>query len=95
MTSTLCERLGGVERLAAIVEDSIDRLAADPVLAHRFRGQDLPRLKELGVRFLCATSEELVAATGDVIAALEEHGVRSAEINEMVSILQSLKGVTK
>lgn len=54
MTETLYQRLGGAERIAAIVEESIDRHAVNPVLAPRFRGRDLPQLKRLGTQFFCA-----------------------------------------
>ncbi len=54
MAETLYQRLGGAERIAAIIEDSIDRHAVNPLLAPRFRGKDLPRLKELGMQFFCA-----------------------------------------
>ncbi|MDT3678968.1 MAG: group 1 truncated hemoglobin [Burkholderiaceae bacterium] len=54
MTETLYQRLGGVERITAIVEDAIDRHAVNPVLAPRFRGRDLPKIKQLGVQFFCA-----------------------------------------
>lgn len=54
MAATLYERLGGTERIAAIVEESIDRHAVNPVLGPRFRGKDLPRLKQLGTQFFCA-----------------------------------------
>lgn len=54
MADTLYDRLGGAERIAAIVEDAIDRHAVNPVLAPRFRSKDLPRLKRLGTQFFCA-----------------------------------------
>jgi len=54
MAETLYQRLGGAERIAAIVDDAIDRHAVNPVLAPRFRGKDLPRLKQLGTQFFCA-----------------------------------------
>jgi hemoglobin len=54
MAETLYGRLGGAERIAAIIDEAIDRHAVNPVLAPRFRGKDLPRLKELGVQFFCA-----------------------------------------
>lgn len=56
MPETLYQRLGGAERIAAIIEDAIDRHAVNPVLAPRFQGKDLPRLKHLGVQFFCAGS---------------------------------------
>jgi len=90
--ATLCERLGGAERISVLVEDSIDRLAVNPVLAGHFRGKDLPRLKQVGLQFLTVGAPELGAVAHDVIAALEEHGVARAEIDEIVRILNSLKG---
>ena len=51
---TLYERLGGAARIAAIVDDAVDRHAVNPALAPRFADKDLPQLKERGARFLCA-----------------------------------------
>lgn len=56
MNAPLYERLGGAERIAAVVEDALDRHAANPLLAPRFRGKDLPRLKQLGAQFFCMGS---------------------------------------
>ncbi|WOB06009.1 group 1 truncated hemoglobin [Piscinibacter gummiphilus] len=56
MQDTLYQRLGGAERIAAVVEDALDRHAANPLLAPRFRGKDLPRLKQLGTQFFCMGS---------------------------------------
>ncbi len=54
MTESLYQRLGSVERIAAIVDDAVDRHAVNPLLAPRFRGKDLPRLKQLATQFFCA-----------------------------------------
>ena len=54
MAETLYQRLGGAGRIAAIVEDAVDRHAVNPVLAARFRGKDLPRLARLGTDVLCS-----------------------------------------
>lgn len=53
MTDSLYQRLGGAERVAEIIDDVFDRLAANPLLAPRFRDKDLPLLKVLGNRFFC------------------------------------------
>ena len=53
---SLYERLGGAERIAVIVDDALDRHAVNPLLAPRFRGKDLPRLKQLGTQFFCMGS---------------------------------------
>ncbi len=95
MAETLYQRLGGAERIAAIIEDSIDRHAVNPILAPRLRGKDLPRLKDLGVQFLCAlnmSEQELAAAIDDIAAALSVQGIAPGEVNEVVGILYSLKG---
>lgn len=54
MTESLYHRLGGAERIGAIIDEAIDRHATNPALAPRFRGKDLPRLKRLGTQFFCA-----------------------------------------
>ncbi|HVK32874.1 MAG TPA: group 1 truncated hemoglobin [Burkholderiaceae bacterium] len=56
MTQSLYQRLGGAERIAVIVDDLVDRHAVNPVLAPRFRGKDLARLKALATQFFCMGS---------------------------------------
>lgn len=56
MTETLYHRLGGAERIGAIVDDALDRHAVNPLLAPRFKGKDMPRLKQLGTQFVCMGS---------------------------------------
>lgn len=53
MTASLYERLGGAEAIAAVVDDFVDRHAVNPVIAPRFRGKDLPKLKQIGTQFFC------------------------------------------
>lgn len=53
MSETLYQRLGGTERIAAVVDDALDRHAVNPFLEPRFRGKDLPRLKVLATQFFC------------------------------------------
>lgn len=54
MTASLYQRLGGAAGIAAIIDDAVDRHAANPVLESRFRGRDLPQLKSLAVSFVGA-----------------------------------------
>lgn len=56
MTANLYQRLGGAAGVAAIVDNAIDRHAANPLLAPRLRGRDLPHLKTLSEVFLSARS---------------------------------------
>ncbi|MBU6259679.1 MAG: group 1 truncated hemoglobin [Burkholderiales bacterium] len=53
MTATLYERLGAAEGIAKIVDDFVDRHAANPLLAPRFQGRDLAKSKRLGTQFMC------------------------------------------
>ena len=54
VTASLYLRLGGASGVPAVVDDAVDRHAANPTLAPRMRGLDLPQLKALGVGFLSA-----------------------------------------
>jgi hemoglobin len=56
VNTTLYQRLGGAAGVADVVDDAVDRNAADPALAPRFRGQDLPQIKTLVVSLLSAAS---------------------------------------
>lgn len=49
MTQPLHQQLGGLPRLGPVVDELVDRHAANPALAPRFRGQDLPQLKALSL----------------------------------------------
>jgi hemoglobin len=50
----LYDRLGGAAAVAAVVDDTVDRLASNPLLVEMFYGRDLPQLKALGVSLLSA-----------------------------------------
>ncbi|MDE2456648.1 MAG: group 1 truncated hemoglobin [Burkholderiales bacterium] len=53
MTASLYERLGSAEAIAKIVDDFVDRHAANPLLAPRFQGRDLAKAKRHGTQFMC------------------------------------------
>ncbi|MDP2451118.1 MAG: hypothetical protein Q8M93_19685 [Polaromonas sp.] len=54
MKTCLYDRLGGAAAVAAVVDDAVDRHAANPALAPLFCGKDLPQLKALGVSVFSA-----------------------------------------
>lgn len=54
MNACLYDRLGGAAAVAAVVDDAIDRHAANPALAPLFCGKDLPQLKALCVSVFSA-----------------------------------------
>jgi len=47
VNASLYDRLGGAAVVAALVDDAVDRLAANPALAPPFCGKDLPQLRAL------------------------------------------------
>lgn len=53
MDTSLYQRLGQAEGIAAIVDKAVDRHAVNPLLAPRFSGRDLPRAKQMGALFFC------------------------------------------
>ncbi len=74
VSASLYQRLGGAVVVAAIVDDMVDRHAANPALTLQFQGQDLPQLKTLAVTFLSASTggprERLAADPGPWYAGL-------------------------
>jgi len=54
VNASLYDRLGGATGVAALVDDAVDRLAANPALAPPFCGKDLPQLGALGVSVFSA-----------------------------------------
>nr|HEX4316449.1 hypothetical protein [Kofleriaceae bacterium] len=60
----LYDRLGGQRAIVAVVDDFIDRVAADSRINLRFFNTDLPRLKTLLVEFVCAATNGPCKYTG-------------------------------
>lgn len=53
---TLYERLGGQPAIAAVIDDFIANVAADPAINKRFASADIPKLKKLLVEQVCEAS---------------------------------------
>lgn len=85
MKPSLYQRLGGAAGVAAVIDSAVDRHAANPALAPRFHGQDLPELKVRGVSFLSAASGGPGHGTPHV-AALQHVGMGfgAAELQAVV-----------
>jgi len=49
-STSLYERLGGMDAIRFVVDDLYERLVADPVVAHHFDPERLPSLKAAQVR---------------------------------------------
>lgn len=93
MSAFLYDRLGGAAAVAAVVDDAVDRHAANPALAPLFCGKDLPQLKALGVSIFSAS----VGGPGADAAgpALSDTGMRfsPAELQAMVGdMTEALRG---
>ncbi len=54
MNACLYDRMGGATAVAAVVDNTVDRLASNPLLVDKFYGRDLPQIKALGVSLLSA-----------------------------------------
>lgn len=89
---TLYERLGGAERIAAIVEEALDRHAVNPALAPRLRGKDLPRLKERLALFFCAGAGGPQRYDGDLRAA---HAGLNVNEQELVAAMDDIVAAMK
>lgn len=50
---SLYDRLGGTPGIAAIVDDFVTNIAADPAVNRRFSGTDIPKFKRLLVEQIC------------------------------------------
>lgn len=86
---SLYQRLGGTAGVAAVIDDAVDRHAANPALAARFHGLDLPELKAQGVSFLVAASggPERGPDLGSPAGPAQQHagmGFSSAELQAVV-----------
>ena len=66
----LYDRLGGAAAVVAVVDDALDRHAANPTLAQCFRDKDLPQLKALGVSVFIprVTAPHSTQAAGPALA---------------------------
>jgi len=54
VNASLYDRLGGATAVVAVIDNAVDRHAANPALASLFCGKDLPQLKALGVSVFSA-----------------------------------------
>jgi hemoglobin len=80
-TKTLYERLGGYDAIAAVANDLLPRLRADPLLGRFWahRGEDgVTREKQLLIDFLCASAGGPVYYRGRDMA-LSHRGMRISE----------------
>lgn len=91
---SLYDRLGGADAVAAVVDDAVDRHAANPALAPLFCGKDLPELKALGVSVFSARVGG-PCSTEAAVAALRDAGMSfgPAELQAVIGdMTEALRG---
>jgi len=88
MAETLYQRLGGAERIAEVIDEAVDRHAVNPLIATRFAGKDLPKLKRLASQFFCMGSGGPAAYEGrDMRAA---HAGMNISEQELVAAIDDI-----
>jgi hemoglobin len=81
---TLYQRLGGQDAITAVVDDAVDRIAADPRINGRFGGTGIPHLKARLVELLCLRSGGPCVYTGrDMAGAHEGMNIRDDEFDAL------------
>lgn len=72
MEQTLYERLGGRDRIAAIVSDLINLHLSNPAIATRFRQFDVAEMKRKATEFMCMGTGGPEAYTGKGLVKTHE-----------------------
>jgi len=86
--ATLYQRLGGQAAIAAVVDDTIARISADPRINERFRNSDTLRLKNGLVELLCDRTGGPCTYRGRSMAdAHEGMNIRDDEFDALVDDL--------
>lgn len=84
----LYERLGGKPAITAVVEDFVDRVAADDRINGKFASTDIPRLKMLLVEQICQASGGPCTYPGRSMKATHAGmGVSNADFDALVGDL--------
>ena len=61
---TLYQRLGGMPGIAAVTDDFVDNVRADPLIGKRFQGVDIDHTKAMLTELICKGSGGPCAYTG-------------------------------
>ncbi len=85
---SLYTRLGGVDAIRAVVDDFVDRVAADARINAFFRGVDIPNLKRLLTEQICQASGGPCSYSGrSMRVAHTGMGLTDAHFNALVQDL--------
>lgn len=87
--TSLYERLGGREKIAAFVDDAVERLLVDERIAHHFNNTDVPNLKAQLTDQICQlTGGPCVYQGLDMESAHFGLDITEAEFNALVEDFQ-------
>lgn len=88
--TTLFDDLGGREKISAFTADLVDRIKADPRIAHFFDETDMPRLHDRLTDMFCHLSGEKRRYRGaNMYRAHEKLGITDAAFNAVVEDLEA------
>jgi hemoglobin len=83
---TLYQRLGGTPGIAAVVDDFVDNVRADPMIGKRFQGVDIDHTKAMLTELFCKASGGPCAYTGRSMKDTHRGmDISDAEFNAMAS----------
>lgn len=87
---SLYARMGGAPVVQAFVNETVDRMASNPLTKHQFEGSNLRRIKSKLAEQVCLLSGGGCAYTGDSIKdSHANHHISEAEFYTLVDILRS------
>ncbi len=82
---SLYQRLGGTPGIAAVMDDFVDNVRADPAINKRFAGSDIPHTKQMLTELVCQSSGGPCKYTGRSMKEIHRGmDIREDEFNAMV-----------
>lgn len=83
---TLYQRLGGTEGIAAVVDDFVDNVRADPRINRRFEGVDINHTKAMLTDLICQAAGGPCKYTGRPVKDIHRGmDISDAEFDDMMS----------
>ena len=91
MDQTLYQRLGGREKIAAIVSDLVDMHAVNPAIKTRFMQHDLAEVKRKATEFMCMGTGGPEAYTGQGL--IKSHEGMNINADEFLAVMDDVAAV--
>lgn len=81
---SLYQRLGGTPGIAAVVDDFVDNVRADPMIGKRFQGADIAHTKQMLTELICQDSGGPCTYSGRSMKDIHRGmDISDAEFNDM------------